>query len=87
MPSPGCDSQIPAKVDALVHRLAELSDMFSKGELPVMPDTLERREWIARYSSSVNGNVGLQGRFCTFQDQEGCIARGCHMGHSRFSKQ
>ena len=50
--------------------------MLCKGELPVVSDAKENRELIAEHSSSVNGDAGLLGRFCTVQADEGRLAIG-----------
>ena len=71
MPSLGRASQSPDEVDVAGHRLAEFSIMLSKGEQPVVPDTQEDLEGIAEHSFSINGDVGLPGRFCTVQAEEG----------------
>ena len=63
MPSPGYASRRTEGVDAAGHRLAELSRMPHKGELPVVSDTQENREGIAgtaEHSSSINGDDGCQ---------------------------
>ena len=67
------------------HRLAELSDMLSKGELPVVLDTQENVEEIAKYFS-VNADVGLPGRFCIVPAEEDCLALGCIEGQSSLSR-
>ena len=51
--------------------------MLSKGEQLIVPDSYESPEEIAKHSSSINGDVGLPGRFCTVQVEEGCFAFGC----------
>ena len=79
-------SQSSEDVGAAVYRLAELSDMLSKGEPPVVPDTQDHREWIAVHLFSINGDVGLPGRFCTGQAEEGCLALGCVECQSRLSR-
>ena len=76
MPSPGRASHRPDEVDDAGHRLAKLLDMPSSGELSVVPDTQENLEEIAEHSFSVNGDVGLPGRFCTVQAEEGRLALG-----------
>ena len=73
-------------VDTAERRLAELSDMSSKGELLVLPDSQENREGIAEHYLSVNGEVGLPGRFCTTQAEEGCLAIECVEGQSCHSR-
>ena len=83
VPLSGRASQITDVVDTAGHRWAELSDMLSKGELPVIPDTRENRVGIAEHSFSVNGGVGLPGRFCIVLAQEGCLAFGCVKRQSR----
>ena len=57
--------------------------MLCKGELSVVSGTHENREGIAEHSFSINGDVGLPGRFLTVQDEEGCLAFGCAKGQSR----
>ena len=59
VPSKGRSSHSPEVVDVAEHRMAEQSDMLSKGELPVVPDTQENLEGIAEHLSSVNCDVGL----------------------------
>ena len=56
MPSSGRSSQSPEEVDAARHRLADLLDTLSTGELPVVSDTKDNRERIAEHSFSVNGD-------------------------------
>ena len=58
--------------------------MVCKGELPLVSDTQENREGIAEHPFSIHGDVGLPGRFCKVQAEEGCIAFGCVKGQSRF---
>ena len=53
------------ELDEADHRLAELEDIVSKDELPVVPDAKENRDGIAEQLFSISGDVGLQGRFCT----------------------
>ena len=65
------------------HRLTELSHMLCKGELPVVSDSQENLDGISEHSFSINGHVGLPGRFCTVQAEEGCLAFGCVKGQSR----
>ena len=60
--------------------------MLSKGELPVVPDTKEDLEGIAEHSFSINGDVGLPGRFCILQAEEGHHALGCVDLQSRLSR-
>ena len=50
--------------------------MLSNGELSVVPDTQENRDGIAEHPFSINGDVGLPGRFCTVQVEEGSLAFG-----------
>ena len=69
--------------DAAGHRLAEPSHMLCKGELPVVLDAQEDRKGIAEHSFSIKGEIGLQGRFCTVQAEEGCLAFGCAKCQSR----
>ena len=76
----------PVVVDAAGHRLAEPSSMLSKGELPVISDTQEDREGIAEHSFSVNGDVGLPGRFYTVLAEEGRLALGRLEGQYRLSR-
>ena len=83
MPSPARVSQSTEEVVATGHRLTELSYMLSKGELPFVLDTQENLEGIAELSSLINGDVGLPGRFCTAQPEEGCVAFGCVKCQSR----
>ena len=80
--SPGRASQSTEEVDAAVHRLAEILNMLSKGELPVILDTQENQEGIVEHSFSINGDVGLPGRCCTVQAERGCLALGCVAGQS-----
>ena len=47
-------------VDAAGHRLAELSELLSKGEQPVVADDQENREAIGELSLYVNGHAGSQ---------------------------
>ena len=58
------------------HRLVKFLDMLSKGELPVVPDTEENCVGIAGHLFSVNGDVGLPGRFCTVHAEEGLLPLG-----------
>ena len=74
------------EVDASGHQLAELSDMLSKRELLVVPDTQENQEIISKHLFSVIGDVWLPGRFCTIQAGEGHLALGCVEGQSRVSR-
>ena len=55
------------ELDEAEHRLAELEDIVSKVELPVVPDAKKNRDGIAEQLVSISGDVGLQGRFCTVQ--------------------
>ena len=57
--------------------------MLCKGGLPVVPDTKENREWIAEHPSCINCDVGLPGRICTAQTEEGYLTFGCVKGQSR----
>ena len=57
--------------------------MLSKDGLPVVPDTKENWEGIAEHSSSINGDVGLPGRFRTVLTGKGSAAFGCVQCHSR----
>ena len=50
--------------------------MPSKAVQPVVPDTQVNRDGIAEHSFSVDGDVGLPGRFCTVLPEEGCLALG-----------
>ena len=74
--SPGRTSKYSEEVDAAGHRLAGRSFMPSKGERPVVPDTQDNLEGIARHSFSLNGDVGLPGGFCPVQAEEGCLTFG-----------
>ena len=74
------------EVDAAGHRLAELSDMLSKGELPVVADNQENREEIAEHSFSVNVDVDLPGSFCTVLAEENRLAVGFVKGQSCLSR-
>ena len=64
-------SQSTEEVETAGHRLAEHLHMLCKGELSVIFDNQRRREVIAEHSFSTNGDVGLPGRFCTYQAKEG----------------
>ena len=93
MPSPDRVTQSPKEVDAAGHRLAELSDMHTKGELPVVPGTQEYLAGIGRtfgdckHSHTVNGEAGLPGRFCTVHALESRLALGCVEGQSHLKIQ
>ena len=50
--------------------------MFSKGKLPFVSDTQANWEVVSEQSFSVNGDVGLSGRFCTVLADEGRLALG-----------
>ena len=82
MPPQGCACKSPVEVDAAGHRFAELSDMLSKGVLPVVPDTPKNWEGIAEHWFSIIGDVGLPGRFCTIQAEGGHLSLGCVEGQS-----
>ena len=75
--SPGRASQSTEEIEIAGRRLAVYSPltvnspqiahkMLSNGELTVLPDTQEYREWIAEHSFSINGDVGLPGHFAQF---------------------
>ena len=83
VPSPGRASKITVEAKTVGHRLAELSLIAYKGELPVVSDTQENREGIAEHLFSINGDVRLPGRFCPGQAEEGCLALRCVKGQSR----
>ena len=54
--------------------------MLCNGELPVVSDSQENREGIPEHSFSINGDVGLPGRFCTVQAEEDCLTFGSANG-------
>ena len=86
VPSPGHTSKSLEQVGAAGHRLADLSDMLSKGELPIIPDTPKNWERIIEHWFSMNGDVWLPGCFCTVQTEEGHLALECVEGQSRLSR-
>ena len=79
-------SWIPKEVDAAGHRLAELSEIPSKGEQPVESYTKENLEEISEHSFSSSDDVGLPSRFCTVQAREGRLVLRYVEGQSRLSK-
>ena len=79
VPSPGRAAKSTEEVESAGHRLAELSHMFSKDDLPVVSNNQENREWIAEHSFFINEDLRLPFRFCAGQAEEDCHAFGCVM--------
>ena len=76
----------PREVYAAGHQLAEILNMLSKGELQVVLHSLDNLESIAEHSFSVNDDVGMSGRFCAVQTEEGHLAVGSVEGQPFLSR-